>query len=308
MQKTGSIARLFGYAKFARFSSTSPKADLKVNKDLLSKLRKDTGYPFSKCHDALRASSNEMTGALEWLEEMSQKEGWKKAEKLKGRLTGQGLIGAIVQDNVAALVEVNCETDFVARNEVFKNLVAQAAASALKFKQKVIKQNQLVNSLSFDDIAHLREIIPTHDLEDIKLDEECLKDSIISVINQLGENIVLNRAVTIATSKHHVIGAYAHGNTSGSVEGCLYGKYASLVVLGTEVQLQDGGIKSLAAGIAQHVVGMRPEAIDKNPNDKDADMALLNQEYLLDDNVSVRTLLQKHQAKVVDFVNYQCGR
>ena len=100
------IKCIFIFSELARFSSTSPKADLKVNKDLLSKLRKDTGYPFSKCHDALRASSNEMTGALEWLEEMSQKEGWKKAEKLKGRLTGQGLIGAIVQDNVAALVEV----------------------------------------------------------------------------------------------------------------------------------------------------------------------------------------------------------
>ncbi len=79
---------------------------VKVDKHILSKLRKETGHPFSKCHDALRATDNSFSEALKWLEEQAEKEGWKKAEKLKGRVASQGLIGAIVQDNLAAMVEV----------------------------------------------------------------------------------------------------------------------------------------------------------------------------------------------------------
>ena len=81
-------------------------ADVKVDKHLLAKLRKESGSPFSKCHSALAACNNDFDNALSWLEEQSKKEGWKKVEKVKGRQTSQGLVCAVVQDNIAALVEV----------------------------------------------------------------------------------------------------------------------------------------------------------------------------------------------------------
>ncbi len=59
----------------------------------------------------MRATNNELEEAVRWLEEQSEKEGWKKAEKVKGRTTSQGLIGAIVQNNIAAMVEVSCFND-----------------------------------------------------------------------------------------------------------------------------------------------------------------------------------------------------
>ena len=81
--------------------------DVKVDKHLLAKLRKESGSPFSKCHSALAQCNNDFEKALSWLEEQSQKEGWKKAEKMKGRLASEGLVSAVVQDNLAALVEVS---------------------------------------------------------------------------------------------------------------------------------------------------------------------------------------------------------
>ena len=187
-------------------------------------------------------------------------------------------------------------------------MTVDAARGALKFKQRVIKQNALINSMADQDIAHLREVIPSHDLEDIKLEDQSVKEKVVSAITQLGENVVLNRAVTIATPKENVVGAYAHGNTSGSVDGCLFGKYVALVVLKKGHQAtENDDMKKLATGLAQHVVGMRPSFIDKDENDSDAELALLNQEYLLDGSVTVRKLLDKCNAMVIDFVRYQCG-
>eukprot|EP00794_Sanderia_malayensis_P018136 gene18136-19946_t len=279
----------------------------KVDKRLLAKLRKDTGHPFSKCHDALRATNNQLAQAVKWLEEQAEKEGWKKAEKLKGRIATQGLIGAIVDNNLAAMVEVNCETDFVSRNDVFKKLVADIATGALQFKKRIIHQNRMVNSLAVGNVAHLREIIPGHGLEQSSFDGHLIKDLIVSVVNQLGENIVLRRAVTIATSKQNTIGVYAHGQSHGDIDGCHFGKYCALVVLGRDGQKESSGTRGLATSLAQHVVGMQPQCIDKDPEHQDAETALLNQEYMLDNSLNVRTLLNKHDMSVVDFVRYQCG-
>ncbi len=201
---------------------------------------------------------------------------------------------------------MNCETDFVSRNEVFKKLVSDIAKGALQFKKRIIRQNQMVNSLSGGNIAHLREIIPAHDLEETRYDDDLIKDSIVSVVNQLGENIVLKRAVTIATSQQNTIGVYAHGQSSGAVVDCHFGKYAGLFVLGSGTPDGRQDFRSLATGLAQHVVGMQPECIDKDPDDKDAETALLNQEYMLDSNINVRTLLEQNNANVVDFVRYHC--
>ena len=90
-----------------RWQSGGTSTHFKVDKNLLAKLRKESGSPFSKCHNALTACNNDYVGALNWLDEMSQKEGWKKVEKVKGRQTFQGLIGAIVHENIAAIVEVS---------------------------------------------------------------------------------------------------------------------------------------------------------------------------------------------------------
>lgn len=71
--------------------------------------------------------------AEKWLQDQAQAMGWSKATKLEGRQTTQGLIGVAVKDNNGALVEVNCETDFVARNKNFQEMVEEATKACLQF-------------------------------------------------------------------------------------------------------------------------------------------------------------------------------
>ena len=77
-----------------------------IDKKLLEILRKETGYPVTKCHLALKNSNNDVAVAKEWLAEKAKKEGWTKAQEKSNRSTNQGLVGVVKQENFAALVEV----------------------------------------------------------------------------------------------------------------------------------------------------------------------------------------------------------
>lgn len=79
---------------------------MKVDKSLLSKLRKETGFGFAKCMESLQLSNNDYTAAVTWLEAEAEKQGWKKANKLQGRAASEGLVGVLVDGNYAAMVEV----------------------------------------------------------------------------------------------------------------------------------------------------------------------------------------------------------
>ena len=77
-----------------------------MDKSLLSKLRKETGFGFSKCLESLQHCNNDYSAALSRLEAEAEKQGWEKATKLQGRATSEGLIGISVEGNFAAMVEV----------------------------------------------------------------------------------------------------------------------------------------------------------------------------------------------------------
>ena len=81
-------------------SSTKPQSPL-------ASLRKRTGFSISKCKEALVKHENDLLAAEKWLHETARKEGWARAEQLSGRATQQGLIGALVRGNRAAMVEVS---------------------------------------------------------------------------------------------------------------------------------------------------------------------------------------------------------
>jgi elongation factor Ts len=80
-----------------------------MDKNLLSKLRKETGFGFSKCREALVLNENNFSAAEAWLHEQAEKEGWAKATKLQGRTASEGLVSVMVEDgdiNLAVMVEV----------------------------------------------------------------------------------------------------------------------------------------------------------------------------------------------------------
>ena len=94
------------FAVYGKRFLSSTSETVKVEKTLLSKLRKATGFPFSKCRDALQMHENDYESAMKWLHEQAEKEGWAKATKLQGRTTSEGLVGVKVDKNFAAMVEV----------------------------------------------------------------------------------------------------------------------------------------------------------------------------------------------------------
>jgi elongation factor Ts len=133
------------------FAALAPKAAMRAftvpmsvaaasatEKSALASLRKKTGYSFINCKKALAMFNDDVAQAEQWLHEQAQKEGWTKATKLESRVATQGLVGIVARRKVAAMVEVNCETDFVARNEVFQSLVRDVAKSCLdSFENRV---------------------------------------------------------------------------------------------------------------------------------------------------------------------------
>merc|ERR1719370_2609122 len=95
----------------------------------LSQLRKKTGFSIANCRKALQPFDNDLEAAEKWLVDEAQRQGWEKSTKLAGRDANQGLIGITASGSTAAMVELNCETDFVARNEQFHAIVEQLAAA-----------------------------------------------------------------------------------------------------------------------------------------------------------------------------------
>lgn len=103
-EKMYCFSRLLYSLTTSRFCST--QAGSSVAKSPLATLRSKTGFPISKCKQALTQHDNDIKAAEKWLFSQAQKEGWVKLEKLQGRAAKQGLIGVIVRGNQATMVEV----------------------------------------------------------------------------------------------------------------------------------------------------------------------------------------------------------
>jgi translation elongation factor Ts len=103
-----------------------------INADLIKQLRQRTGAPINKCKQALEAEKGDLDGATSWL----RKSGIATAQKKAGRGAHEGVVGALASDSRTrlALIELNSETDFVARNDVFQQLSRSVASAALQME------------------------------------------------------------------------------------------------------------------------------------------------------------------------------
>lgn len=127
----------------ARFFHSTSATCAAVEKSALAALRKSTGYTFANCKKALELHNNDVKEAEKWLRAQAQELGWTKANKLEGRTTAQGLIGILVEKNIGALVEVNCETDFVARNNEFQAFLELASNSCIHYMANIDSKTNL---------------------------------------------------------------------------------------------------------------------------------------------------------------------
>jgi elongation factor Ts len=197
-----------------------------ISAQMVKELRESTGAGMMDCKAALTETSGDMTAAQDWL----RKKGLSKAAKKAGRVAAEGLIGLKVAGTKGVVVEVNSETDFVARNDLFQGLVAMIAGVALDVGTDVER------------------------IKAAKVGAITVADAITDTIAKVGENMTLRRAASLAVSKG-AIGMYVHNSVTDGL-----GKIGVLV--GLESTGQADELVALGRQLAMHVASANPQALD----------------------------------------------
>lgn len=197
-----------------------------VTAGMVKELREKTGAGMMDCKAALNETQGDMEAAIDWL----RTKGLAKAAKKAGRVAAEGLIGAVAEGTRGALVEVNSETDFVARNEQFQKMVSDIARTAL--------------AANGDVEALLASAYPGS--------SKSVRDYVTEQVGTIGENMNVRRAASISVSKG-AVAAYVHNQV---VPGL--GKIGVLV--GLESEGDAGKLAELGRQIAMHVAATNPLA------------------------------------------------
>jgi elongation factor Ts len=193
---------------------------------LVKELREKTGAGMMDCKRALGETGGDMEGAVDWL----RKKGLAAAAKKAGRVAAEGLIGAATRTEIGALVEVNSETDFVARNGQFQGLV------------KMIAQVALHNGADVEKIKAA------------KVGDVTVETAISEAIATIGENMSLRRATSLEVTQG-VVSSYVHGAV---IDGA--GKMGVLVALESAGKADE--LAQLGRQLAMHVAATNPQALD----------------------------------------------
>jgi elongation factor Ts len=197
-----------------------------ITAQMVKEIRDRTGAGMMDCKTALVETDGDMETAVDWL----RKKGLAKAAKKAGRLAADGLIGVSVKGSKGVLVEVNSETDFVARNDLFQGLVKMIANVALETGPDVEK------------------------IKSAKAGSLNIADSIAETIAKIGENMALRRAAQLTVGKG-VIAQYMHNSVADGL-----GKIGVVVALES-----DGATEALGKVgrmVAMHVAASSPQAVD----------------------------------------------
>ncbi len=262
-------------------------------------LREKTGAGMLDCKKALEASEGNMDKAVDWLRE----KGIAKASKKESRIAAEGLSEIFVDGNKAVILEVNSETDFVAKNEEFKNFISTVGNTILK-----------------SGVTTMEEALQ------LKVESgETINDYLVALIAKIGEKISFRRFELVEKTDSEVFGVYSH----------LGGKISVLTVL-------EGANSEVAKDVSMHAAAMRPlymkrdevpaevlehekgiikeQAINEG---KPADIAekmvngrinkyykevcLLEQEFIKDSDKSVEQYVKENKGTVKKMVRYEVG-
>jgi elongation factor Ts len=197
-----------------------------ITASLVKDLREKTGAGMMDCKNALTAAEGDIEGAIDWL----RKKGLAAAAKKSGRVASEGLVGVASSAREAAVVEVNAETDFVARNDQFQDYVRTVAKLALT---------------SSSDMESLKQMpYPSG---------RSVAEELTHLIATIGENMSLRRAARLAVG-HGVVATYIHNALAPDL-----GRIGVLVAL--ESTGDQEKLNALGRQIAMHVAAAKPDAL-----------------------------------------------
>jgi elongation factor Ts len=228
-----------------------------VSATMVKELRDQTGAGMMDCKAALSETGGNLEAAVDWL----RKKGLSKAAKKAGRVAAEGLVGVAVRAAKGIVVEVNSETDFVARNDLFQGLVKMVADAAL------------------DAGATVDKILAA------KAGGITINEAIADTIAKVGEHMSLRRAAELSVGKG-AIGSYVHNAVSDGL-----GRIGVLVAL--ESAGKNDELKAFGRMVAMHVASANPQAID--PSGLDA-AAIEREKAVLSDKAKA----QGKPANVID--------
>ncbi len=261
-------------------------------------LREKTGAGMLDCKKALEATEGDMEKAIDWLRE----KGIAKAAKKESRIAAEGLCQIKIDGNTAVILEVNSETDFVAKNAEFVNFVEMIATVLLK-----------------NEVSDLDEALK------ITVDGESISDKLVALTAKIGEKISFRRFTKVTKNDDEVFGTYTH----------MGGKIGTLVVL-------KGANEEVAKDVAMQACAMNPTALNRDgvPEEmvereshiikeqvmaegKSADIAekmvvgrlnkfykeicLEEQAFIKDSSLSVKDYVKNNNGEIISMVRYAVG-
>ena len=270
----------------------------------VKKLREITGVGFKDCKLALDENNGDIDKSIEYL----RKKGIAKASKKMSRTAADGLVLIYDKNNMTSAIEINSETDFVAKNKDFINFCKE------------------VSELNFENKGDLVKTQKT-----LMKNKKSVDESLVNLISKIGEKITIRRSKFFDNKGKNF--TYVHNSLENNV-----GKVLSIVKLDSS---DTENIKNIGPKIAMHVAASAPLAIDKNGIDKKiidkeleiikeelinsgkkddmidkisqgklnkfiSDNTLLNQIWIMDTKKKVKDILGK-EIKVVDFVRFKVG-
>ena len=269
-----------------------------INASLVKDLREKTGAGMLDCKKALEATNGDFNAAVDWLRE----KGISTANKKASRIAAEGMTDILIEGNKAVIVEVNSETDFVAKNPEFKELV-----------------QEILNALMKTSVKTVEEAL------ELKSSEGTINDLIVAKTAKIGEKLSFRRFEIVEKTDDQLFGSYIH---MGSKIGVL------LVVNGTNDEV--------CHNVAMHVAAMRPtclrradvpeadvarerevlkeQAINEGKNPEIAEkmvegrlnkfykeICLEEQEFVMDSDINVGTYVKNNGGELVKMIRYEVG-
>ena len=269
-----------------------------ISASMVKELRETTGAGMLDCKKALEATNGEIDAAIDWLRE----KGISKAAKKANRIAAEGLAISKINGNNAIVLEMNSETDFVAKNEEFVSMV-----------------NTIADTILMNKVSSVEEAL------ELDANGQSINDLIVEKISKIGEKLSLRRFEILEKEDGQTFGNYSH----------MGGKIVSLCIL-------DGDNEELAKDIAMQIAAMRPLYLDRDEvptevvekerailrevteneiaNKDKIDMivngkinkffeevCLVDQSFIKENKVKVSKYVAEKNSKIVKFIRYEVG-
>jgi len=270
-----------------------------MDASLIKKLKDMTNAGLMDCKKALEENNGDIDEAIKWLRE----KGISKAAKKQDRIAAEGLSNILVEGNKAVIVEVNCETDFVAKNEKFAAFIDRLCKTLINGNAKTMEEAETL----------------------VEEDGTTIKDDVINMTATIGEKISFRRFNVLTKTDDQTFGRYIHMN----------GKISSLTLI-------NGNNGEVAADVAMHLAAMNPKYVSRDVvpasdieeeskvlkeqamnegkpeeiaekmvagriNKFYKDIVITEQEFVKNPDITVGTYLKNNNCELVDMVRYEVG-